>query len=418
MIPKTFGALTSKEKPEFDLNEALVVDGPGEGITYDENPSMLSTLAPRLWLFMRHNISSVRHSAIRTLERLLEAGCRRGSSECSDRSLWPSLILGDTLRIVFQNLLLEANEEIMQCSERVWRLLLQYGSTLDPTKMFWPIALPRKSHFRAAAKMRAANLEKDYNINFGIESEKETFPHEKNGVFVKIIVGANGEKSVTHTRVVTATALGSLASKLPQESLQLVIDSLWRNLISFSGVQRQVTSMILVSWFKELQNKGFSSLLVSQVDSSSLLKRCQLTTEFEIDSVSVDDVIEFASKLSLSGGTGKDTNEKQSTDDLESLRQRLLTTSGYLKCVQSNLHVTVSRLIAASVVWMSKLPIRLNPVILPLMASIKREQILEDWKFEHRCLKGTKKILDMRDKRIKENETAFYLWRRITKDEK
>ncbi|KAF6176669.1 hypothetical protein GIB67_034531 [Kingdonia uniflora] len=449
MIPKMFGELTSKEKQEFDLNEALVVDGPGEGITYDENPSMLSTLAPRLWPFMRHNISSVRHSAIRTLERLLEAGCRRGSSECSDRSLWPSLILGDTLRIVFQNLLLEANEEIMQCSERVWRLLLQcqegdleivarsyytswidlattpYGSTLDPTKMFWPIALPRKSHFRVAAKMRAANLEKDYNINFGIESEKETFPHEKNGVFVKIIVGADGEKSVTHTRVVTATALGSLASKLPEESLQLVIDSLWSNLKSFSGVQRQVTSMIVVSWFKELQSKGFSgmnnvmsgfidpfrewllellacsdpafptkdsilpydelsrtyakmrseaSLLVSQVDSSSLLKRCQLTTEFEIDSVSVDDAIEFASKLSLSGGTGEDTNEKQSTDDLESLRQRLLTTSGYLKCVQSNLHVTVSSLIAASVVWMSKLPGRLNPVILPLMASIKREQ--------------------------------------------
>ncbi|GAB2283426.1 btaf1 RNA polymerase II, B-TFIID transcription factor-associated, 170kDa, variant 2 [Dionaea muscipula] len=67
-------------------------------------------------------------------------------------------------------------------------------------------------------------------------------------------------------------------------------------------------------------------------------------------------------------------------DDLRSLKQQLLTTSSYLKCVQSNLHVTVSSLMAAAVVWMSDLPAKLNPIILPLMASIRREQeeILQD----------------------------------------
>lgn len=44
--------------------------------------------------------------------------------------------------------------------------------------------------------------------------------------------------------------------------------------------------------------------------------------------------------------------------------------------LQSNLHVTVSSLVAAAVVWMSELPARLNPIILPLMASIKREQVV------------------------------------------
>ncbi|RZC50868.1 hypothetical protein C5167_019290 [Papaver somniferum] len=114
-----------KEKQAFDLNEVVQVDDHGEGIKFEENPYMLSTLAPRLWPFMRHNITSVRYSAIRTLERLLEAGCRRNSSEAVDHSCWPSFILGDTLRIVFQNLLLESNEDILKCSERVWRLLLQ-----------------------------------------------------------------------------------------------------------------------------------------------------------------------------------------------------------------------------------------------------------------------------------------------------
>lgn len=67
IIPKMMGSLTLKENQEFDLNELEHVDDRGEGIHSQENPFMLSTLAPRLWPFMRHSITSVRFSAIRTL---------------------------------------------------------------------------------------------------------------------------------------------------------------------------------------------------------------------------------------------------------------------------------------------------------------------------------------------------------------
>lgn len=40
------------------------------------------------------------------------------------------------------------------------------------------------------------------------------------------------------------------------------------------------------------------------------------------------------------------------------------------------MHVSVSALVAAAVVWMSELPAKLNPIILPLMASVKREQVV------------------------------------------
>jgi len=43
--------------------------------------------------------------------------------------------------------------------------------------------------------------------------------------------------------------------------------------------------------------------------------------------------------------------------------------------MQKNLHVTVCSLVASAVVWMSGLPSKLNPAILPLMAAIKREQV-------------------------------------------
>lgn len=455
MIPKMSGAVTSKGKQEFDLNEMVGLDDPFEGTVRYENPYVLSTLAPRLWPFMRHSITSVRYSAIRTLERLLEAGIKSNMSECPSTSLWSSFILGDTLRIVFQNLLLESNEEILYCSERVWRLLLQcsvedleaaaklyfsswlelattpYGSPLDATKMFWPAALPRKSHFKAAAKMRALKLESDSCVNATSDSAKATnIPQDRIGDPSsnpsKIIVGADVEMSVARTRVVTASALGILASKLQEGCMQYVVDSLWKALTSLSGVQRQVAAMVLISWFKEIKSRdlygvnGFipefsnnfknylldllgcsdpafptkdsllpyaelsrtyckmrdeAGQLVRAVESSALLNNKGSTTKMDPESLTVDDAVSFASRLALVNDTNGVESVGQSTvDEQELLRQRLLTTAGYLKCVQSNLHVTVSSLVAAAVIWMSELPAKLNPIILPVMASIKREQ--------------------------------------------
>ncbi|KAF3963659.1 hypothetical protein ACB098_12G153000 [Castanea mollissima] len=454
MIPKMVGALTLKENQEFDLNEVGCGDEAG-GIISRENPYMLSTLAPRLWPFMRHSITSVRYSAIRTLERLLEAGSKRNIPEPYNTSFWPSFILGDTLRIVYQNLLLESNEEILQCSMRVWRLLLQcpvedlenaarsymsswielattpYGSALDATKMFWPVALPRKSHFRAAAKMRAVKLESESCRNVVLESAAAIVPQERNvdvsANLVKVIVGADVEMSVTNTRVVTASALGIFASKLHLGSMQNVIDPLWNALSSSSGVQRQVASMVLISWFKEIEssdglgisvvapnvpshlkewlldllacsNPAFptkdslrpyaelsrtyskmrseATQLLRVIESPGMFKDLLTTIRIDLESLSADDAINFASKVPtlVNDNVGSESLGAQIVDDVESLKQRLLTTSGYLKCVQSNLHVTVSALVAAAVVWMSELPTRLNPIILPLMASIKREQ--------------------------------------------
>ncbi|TYH92599.1 hypothetical protein ES332_A13G193200v1 [Gossypium tomentosum] len=454
MMPKMFGTSTAKEKQNFDLNEVVDVDEVGEAKDLQENPYMLSMLAPRLWPFMRHSITSVRHSAILTLERLLEAGYKRSISEPSGSSFWPSFILGDTLRIVFQNLLLESNEEILQCSERVWRLLVQcpvgdlevaaasfmsswielattsYGSTLDATKMFWPVALPRKSHHKAAAKMKAVKLENESYGTTGLDSVRGAVSQENNGDtssnLVKIIVGADAEMSVTNTRVITASALGIFASKLQANSLQYVVDPLWNALTSLSGVQRQVASVVLISWFKEIKSRDSSgnqeiihsfpdhlrkwlldllacsdpafptkdsvlpyaelsrtfakmrneaSQLLHAVESSGMFVDILSTMKVNVESVTVDEAISFASKLSLlSNDNAENESMKRNIDDIESAKQRLIATSGYLKCVQSNLHVTVTSLVAAAVVWMSELPARLNPIILPLMASIKREQ--------------------------------------------
>lgn len=56
--------------------------------------------------------------------------------------------------------------------------------------------------------------------------------------------------------------------------------------------------------------------------------------------------------------------------------RHLLTFESLLTVLfQNNLHLTVSALLAAAFVWMSELPSKLNPIILPIMSSIKREQV-------------------------------------------
>jgi TATA-binding protein-associated factor len=60
MVPKMYKV--------FKLEDKEIENGAGAfGDNGEENPFVLSTLAPRLWPFMRHSITSVRYSAIRTL---------------------------------------------------------------------------------------------------------------------------------------------------------------------------------------------------------------------------------------------------------------------------------------------------------------------------------------------------------------
>ncbi|KAK8964573.1 putative chromatin-remodeling complex ATPase chain [Platanthera guangdongensis] len=450
IVPRMLDTLKLVEKEELDLNKQSQLDEHVDGIKCGDNPYVLSKLTPRLWPFMRHSITSVRHSAIRTLERLLEVGNKRSSSESLEHGFWPAAILGDALCIVFQNLLLESNDAILLSSERVWRLLLQrpgqdleaaakdyfsswmhltstpYGSPLDATKMFWPIALPRKSHFRAAAKMRVVKSENESHTHLALEAVKgDIIQEQKMDVTVntKIIVGADSEKPVTRTRVITASALGIFASRLPEVSLPAIIHPLWNDLSSLSGVQRQVAIMVLVAWFKELRNRdqlraqgnlfgllehvrnwlldvlacsdpsfptkdsllpytelsrtyakmrSEAHLLFRSAECSGVFQSFISTLNFNFDHLSIDEVIDFASKLSEAAEFV--TNGKATLDDLESAKQRLLSTTGYLKCVQNNLHIAVSAMAAAAVVWMSDLPAKLNPIILPLMTAVKREQ--------------------------------------------
>jgi len=59
--------LSLGEEQNIELNEMGHIESIGERRDVKESPYALSGLAPRLWPFTRHDITSVRFSAIRTL---------------------------------------------------------------------------------------------------------------------------------------------------------------------------------------------------------------------------------------------------------------------------------------------------------------------------------------------------------------
>lgn len=75
--------------------------------------------------------------------------------------------------------------------------------------------------------------------------------------------------------------------------------------------------------------------LLNAVKSSDMFSELS-TTNIELDNLSVDDAIGFASKIPAmsNDSSANDSLRKNIMDDIESSKQRLLTTSGYLKCVQ------------------------------------------------------------------------------------
>lgn len=80
--------------------------------------------------------------------------------------------------------------------------------------------------------------------------------------------------------------------------------------------------------------RGEASQLFHAIQSSGMFDSLFETMKCDLESLSPDDAINLASKVPALGNdnTGNDTTGH--LDDIESVKQRLLTTSGYLKCVQ------------------------------------------------------------------------------------
>jgi TATA-binding protein-associated factor len=89
----------------------------------------------------------------------------------------------------------------------------------------------------------------------------------------------------------------------------------------------------LARTYTKMRNEATN--LFRSVDCCAILKDYASSVNFNADMLSVDDAINFASKLLLPTDFDlASDSEKIVLNNIESAKQGLLSTSGYLKCVQ------------------------------------------------------------------------------------
>lgn len=426
---------SSVSRPVLDLDLNFPLGAVEDPEISDESLPPLRDLAPRLWPLMRHNISAVRHAAVQTLERLLEAGAENTEDRGKDGGSWVGPIVEEALRLVLQNMLLERSETVLGCSQRVWALLLKAaGSQLIKSS-----GLHLPSWLKLAATPTGAALDASLLLQPGAagstasrslgkrslnrkEQSKATsrlgsLPGASQGT---AIVSADGEGFAVSTRVAVTEALGQLAACLPTENLQVICRPITDLLASQSSVNRQVGCMVISSWFRAQQSYGSLELIQSKPEvlplraqlmellgsqdpaqpslgstapylettrayaklrsevgallQQAINAKAPYTLKESVDSMCVDSAVELAMSFRNVGGCKVPEAAGSPAEHLEGCRQRLLTTAGYLQTIQSNMHVAVLAAAAGAVVWMRQLPTKLNPIIQPLMAAIKREK--------------------------------------------
>lgn len=83
-------------------------------------------LIPRLYPFLRHTITSVRRAVLRALQTLLRADSESSQAWVDSRFL----------RLIFQILLVEQNDEVLQTAQELWSDCLNASTALDDTHLY------------------------------------------------------------------------------------------------------------------------------------------------------------------------------------------------------------------------------------------------------------------------------------------
>lgn len=229
-----------------------------------------SRLVPRLYPFLRHTITSVRRAVLRALQTFLR--CDDSSSQ--------SWIDEKLLRLIFQNLLVEQNHDVLKASFDFWEESLKiaklkghnylhtiskdhFGSCialvmtpigngrvaipLDTKTLIRPSGLPF-----AAAKGSDKILDTNGTTNNKIGRKKKEekaevrLNHNIDAPMVRGELELTGLDIVLRTRVASASALGLLLASWPAEAVQPVLQQLIKDNSSSSASSPRFLSAVLV----------------------------------------------------------------------------------------------------------------------------------------------------------------------------
>ncbi|XP_052235352.1 TATA-binding protein-associated factor 172-like isoform X2 [Dreissena polymorpha] len=379
----------------------------------------LSELVPRLWPFLRHNIASVRHSALETILALVNLDTQQHP--------WPSWlgpILHHLLCHIYQRALFETVPEILSLLARVWSRTLARAPLLylitgaTPWMGVWlslamqPSKVPYEQSYLVEAKHHGrASDAVSHRKSSDLEpssSEPKTHPEYIAGFESLNLSVQERDTVVTRARMTTARIFGELCSYVtrPVEALppgyEKPVESLAK-LLNFhlntrSAIQRIVVAEVITAWAThepclcsdEVKTRVLETLSESIYYDEIALGFTRLQTEckdfissLKQQAINMDQIVPPGTILSLDQAQAlvgqvfdqvKVTIKPRPLATLEERRASLQTTVNQIAADQSVLCIRVQSSLAKAAVRLDIIPEKLNPVIRPLMECVKKEE--------------------------------------------
>lgn len=385
----------------------------------------MENLIPRLFPFLSHPSSSVRRSTLMTLKQLtqdINNDSNNSSSNHANESKlqinfgvrnWTSALLQEALRHVYQRILVEHIEDIQNLVEDVWDNLI---SKSDLATLLHA-ACPHVSLWMCLA-MQPTRLAFDQSLMVYSRTRKSL--GEPIDCYQKYYLGGTEtvpadvrEKNVIRARYKACRMLGLLSQflVLPAPNVVYSADAespmecysklLLGYLSSRSSLQKIVSSMIIAFWAEkdqyvsipeQLQTKLKASLteflyydeiatmvtrlLQEASDFLASLKQYKVNLpQFENTNnmLTMEQIKELCTTATDNMKVKFNLKTKVATL-LEERRKSLYNSHTATSTEQTHLNLATQSILGAAVARVKCLPDKLNPVVKPLMESIKKEE--------------------------------------------
>lgn len=383
----------------------------------------METLIPRLWPFLSHPTSSVRRSTLLTLKKLTDENdlsMPPPSSESSSPHIhfgvryWPSSLIQEALRHLYQRVLVEHVEDIQSLVEDVWKNIVQKSDLAT----LLHAACPFVSCWMCLA-MQPSRLAFDHNLLLHSKPRSGKASIDNGLPLQKLFLGGTEtiaqdvrERNVVRARFKACRMLGLLSQFLVLPAPNVVykttaespMDCYSKLLLGYlnsrSSLQRIISSMIITFWAEkdpsivapdELQERLRATLteyIYFDEIATMVTRLLQEASDF------VASLKQYKVLLPAYESVGMMTLEQikelctTATDDLkirfqlktkvasllEERRKSLFNSYTQTSSEQSHLSLSTQSALACAVSRMKCLPEKLNPVVKPLMEAIKREE--------------------------------------------
>lgn len=382
----------------------------------------MENLIPRLWPFLSHPSSSVRRSTLQTLKKLTdETENSPQPSMPTDSSLrlnfgvryWPSTLVQEALRHIYQRVLVEHVEDIQCLVELVWENVVQKSDLAT----LLHAACPFVSCWMCLA-MQPSRLPFDPTLMIHaksgrLTSESGALPLQKLYLGgMETIAQDTREKNVARSRYKACKMLGLLSQFLVLPAPNVVYKTaaespmdcysklLLGYLSSRSSLQRIISSSILMFWGEkdpsidapqQLKDRLRASLteyiyfdeiatmvtrlLQEASDFLASLKQYKVhLTQFDNSTMLTLDQIKDLCTTATDNMKVKFQLKTKTANLLEERRKSLFNSYVQTSTEQTHFNISTQSALACAVSRLKCLPEKLNPVVKPLMESIKREE--------------------------------------------